>query len=56
MEMKRKSNTVKKERCPICKRKKLEKIPPAFYITDNRDWWGCLNCGHAFFKESLTND
>jgi ribosomal protein S27AE len=47
---------MKKDKCPNCKKKKLEKIPSAFNITDNREWWGCLNCGLTFFKKPLTND
>ena len=44
---------MKKDKCPNCKKKKLEKIPPAFNIIDNREWWGCLNCGLTFFQKTL---
>ena len=41
--------------CPNCGQKELEKVdinPRMEWLTDpNREWWGCLSCGQAFFKK-----
>lgn len=47
-----------KDFCPICGKKTLEKIPPTSGLEwlerpDLREWWGCSNCGNAFFKKVL---
>lgn len=44
----------KKECCPICGKKELERIENntncPWLKSDTREWWGCLNCGNSFFK------
>lgn len=48
---------MRKNKCPNCNKRKLKKIPPIFDMKiDNREWWGCLNCGLTFSKKLLTND
>ncbi len=48
---------MKKDKCPNCKKRKLEKIPPIFDMKiDNREWWGCLSCGLTFFKKTIDID
>lgn len=49
---------MEKEICPKCGKKELEKIPPTpgmewLERPDLREWWGCPNCGEAFFKKVL---
>ena len=43
-----------KEYCPNCNKKELEKIESKpiypWLLDDDKEWWGCLNCGNAFFK------
>ena len=49
---------MEKDICPNCGKKTLEKVPPTpgmewLERPDLREWWGCLNCGQAFFKKLL---
>lgn len=45
-----------KDYCPNCGKKELEKIKDnktiyPWLFSNNEEWWGCLNCGNAFFKK-----
>lgn len=49
---------MKKDKCPNCNKRKLEKILSASNVkwlekTNNREWYGCLNCGLTFFQKSI---